>query len=67
MPQPLPISRRLLYSAVVFAAFLLLVEGVLALIPRVAVDNDAAVLAVGAAGTVVCCLLYTSPSPRDDR
>jgi len=54
MAQPIPITRRVLYSAVVFAGFLLLLEGALALLPRLLVDNDAAELAAGAAGTVVC-------------
>ncbi len=54
MASAVPISRRILYSGVVFAIFLLLLEGVLALIPLAAVDNDGAALAVGAAGTVVC-------------
>ncbi|MFT5682571.1 MAG: hypothetical protein ACI8RZ_003493 [Myxococcota bacterium] len=54
MASTLPISRRILYSGVVFVCFLLMLEGALALIPVLAVDNHSAELAEGAAGTVVC-------------
>ena len=54
MAQPIPIARRMLYSAVVFAGFLVILEGALALLPRLLVDNDAAELATGSAGAVVC-------------
>jgi hypothetical protein len=42
------------FSALVFAGFLVLLEGALALLPRLLLDNDTAELAAGAAGTVVC-------------
>lgn len=54
MPRPIPITRRILYSAVVFASFLVLLEGALALLPRLLVDNDPASLAAETASTVVC-------------
>jgi lysophospholipase L1-like esterase len=54
MASPLPLSRRILYSGVMFVAFLALVEVVLAAIPLLAVKNSTAGLAAGAAGTVVC-------------
>ncbi|MDG1478638.1 MAG: GDSL-type esterase/lipase family protein [Myxococcota bacterium] len=54
MASSLPLSRRIIYSGVMFVAFLALAEVVLTIIPTLAVSNSTAGLAEETAGTVVC-------------